>query len=96
MFTSDLRGAGTDANVTLQVHGEQGSSDPIPLGGNIADFERGECDVFQGVLVPTRVGTIQGVTVSHDGTNPYPEWHLEKVELSNASLQLKFHCHCGR
>ena len=97
VFTSDLRGAGTDANVTLQVHGSQGSSLPTPLGDNVANFEQGECDVFPGVLVPVSVGgALEGVTLSHDGSNPYPEWHLERVELSCASLQQEYHCHCGK
>lgn len=96
MFTSDLRGAGTDANVTLQVHGTEGSSPPIPLGDNIANFERGECDVFRGVLIPTSVGgALEAMTVSHDGSNPYPEWHLERVELFNTQLQQEYHCQCG-
>ncbi len=97
VLTSDLRGAGTDANVTLQVHGDEGSSDPIPLGDNITNFEQGERDVFRGVLFPTSIGgSIQAVTLSHDGTNPYPEWHLEGVELCNHGLQQEYHCHCGR
>ena len=96
-MTSDLRGAGTDANVTIQIHGDEGSCDPIPLGDNIANFEQGECDVFRGVLIPASVGrTVKRVTVSHDGSNPYPEWHLERVELVNSALEQEYHCHCGR
>lgn len=97
VFTSDLRGAGTDANVTFQVHGDRGSSDPFTLGDNIADFERGECDVFPGVLLPTAIGNcVNALTVSHDGTNPYPEWHLERVELASSRLRLAYHFQCGR
>ena len=97
VFTSDLRGAGTDANVTFQVHGDRGSSDPFPLGDNIANFEQGECDVFRGVLIPAGIGGhVEAITVSHDGSNPYPEWHLERVELECARLQQTYLCPCGR
>lgn len=96
-FTSDLRGAGTDANVSIQVHGSEGSSDPIPLGDNILNFEQGECDVFRGVLLPTSIGgSVEALTVQHDGCNPYPEWHLDRVELCNTDLQREYHCQCGR
>ena len=96
VFTSDLRGAGTDANVTLQIHGSGGVSEPIPLGDNLANFEQGECDVFKGVLVPTSIGTVEAVTVSHDGTNPYPDWHLEKILLKNTSTHDEYLCYCGK
>ncbi len=81
----------------FQVHGDRGSSDPFTLGDNIADFERGECDVFPAVLIPTAIGNcVEALTVSHDGTNPYPEWHLERVELVSSRLRLAYHFQCGR
>ena len=96
VFTSNLRDAGTDANVTLKIHGTNTSSYPIPLGGNIANFEQGECDIFNEIIIPTKIGKVEAITVSHDGTNPYPEWHLEKVILKNVTLREEYQFHCGR
>lgn len=97
VFTSDLRGAGTDANVTLQLHGSQGSSQPVPLGDNIANFEQGECDVFQ--IEPGAVEVVgpslEAITVSTDGSGPYPEWHLDKVLLTNGAIGEQFTCQYG-
>ena len=46
--TDDLPSAGTTAQVTLTVYGEQGNSGPIPLG-NVEDetFQPGEEDEFE-------------------------------------------------
>lgn len=96
VFTSDLRGAGTDAGVTLQVHGSKGSSPHIPLGSNIANFEQGEHDVFCGVEVPGWLGELEAMSVSHDGRGPYPDWHLEKLQLKNLLTAEEYHCQCDR
>ncbi len=71
----------TSAHLPVQVHGRNGSSQPHPIGDCPENFEQGECDVF-GVSLPD-LGTITAVTVSHDGTGPYPEWHLDRMEMRN-------------
>ena len=96
VFTSDLRGAGTDARVTLQVHGSKGSSPPTLLRRNIFNFEQGEHDIFCGIEVPGWLGVLEAVTVSHDGSGPYPDWHLEKVELKNSLTGEDYQCQCDR
>ena len=96
VFTSDLRGAGTDAKVTLQIHGSKGSSPPIDLGDSIANFEQGEHDTFQGVSVPGPLGMVEALAVTHDGTGPYPAWHLEKVQLKNHLTAEEYTCPCDR
>lgn len=97
IVTSDLRGAGTDANVTLQLHGSQGSSAPIPLGDNVANFEQGEEDVFTGVEVQGGgLESVEGVTLSHDGTGPYPDWHVQTVSLTNTRTGREYRCQCDR
>lgn len=97
IITSDTRGAGTDANVTLQVHGSEASSHAIPLGDNVANFEQGEEDVFAGVEVRgCDVGSVEGVTLSHDGTGPYPDWHVRSVRLINTVTGQKYEFPCNR
>ncbi len=39
-FTSDLRGAGTDANVFCRLHGSEGEGGCHRLGGGTRDFDR--------------------------------------------------------
>ena len=47
VWTSDIRGAGTDAQVTIQVYGNLGKTDVIPLGNETDNFEQGELDKFK-------------------------------------------------
>ena len=66
VHTSDLKGAGTDASVFLELRGERGSSGQVPLsGGGEAAFERGGIDCF--TLRLPRLGTIHEAVVGHDG-----------------------------
>jgi len=70
-----------------QVHGERSSSSLFPLGMTTDNFEQGEEDIFEvslpsdmvpmsEVSLPSDMGTITAITIGHDNTNPYPEWHL--------------------
>lgn len=47
VWTSDIRGAGTDAQVSIQVYGDAGKSDIITLGNETDNFEQGELDKFK-------------------------------------------------
>lgn len=77
--TGDARGAGTDADVFLSIHGDKGAVTRRPLvaSGNL--FERGARDVFH--LEAPDVGEIQSVTVEHDGKGLLPTWLLDYVEI---------------
>ncbi len=45
--TSDMKNAGTDANVMLTIYGSKGTSDQLPLSGRGRNpFERGSVDTF--------------------------------------------------
>lgn len=50
IWTSDLKGAGTDAQVFLQIYGESGKSDEIKLENNSDSFEQGRLDKFMVIL----------------------------------------------
>lgn len=46
IWTSDVKGAGTDAQVFLQIYGEKGKSDEIKLENNSDSFEQAQLDKF--------------------------------------------------
>lgn len=46
IWTSDVKGAGTDAQVFLQIYGERGKSDEIKLENNSDSFEQAQLDKF--------------------------------------------------
>lgn len=45
--TGDVLNAGTDANVTLQLYGEDGKSESIKLRNRTDNFERNSVDKFK-------------------------------------------------
>ena len=47
MWTSDTRGAGTDANVFMTLYGDKGKTDEVLLGNATDNFEQGQLDKFK-------------------------------------------------
>lgn len=62
--TSDLRGAGTDAAVSIQLFGEGGETGRLALGGEEHAFERGQQSEF--ALSATGVGRLHKIWIGHD------------------------------
>eukprot|EP00049_Salpingoeca_infusionum_P008102 m.131391 g.131391 ORF g.131391 m.131391 type:complete len:2461 (+) comp13915_c0_seq1:231-7613(+) len=93
VFTSDVLGAGTDANVTMVVSGDAGKTDPIPLVNKSNNFERGDMDEFK--LNFKDVGTINKIRIAHDNKGGAAAWHLDKVEIHLTSSNKVFTFQCG-
>ena len=47
VWTADVRGAGTDANVFIQMYGEYGKSETYQLRNRTDNFEQGQMDKFK-------------------------------------------------
>jgi hypothetical protein len=77
IYTSDIRGAGTDAHVILVLYGHNGKSDDIKLKSKTDIFEAGHCDEFK--VDVTDVGTPFKLRVSHDNEHLFASWHLDRV-----------------
>lgn len=62
VFTGNIRGAGTDADVSITLFGEQGDSGPMNLDNDRNNFEKGRKDTFTlecphlGKLKKIRIG----------------------------------------
>ncbi len=82
VFTSDIRGAGTDANVHLVAYGKdkEGNSiksDEIILDNKGDNFEAGQEDKFKVEMID--IGRPYKIRVAHDNSGSFPGWHLDKV-----------------
>jgi hypothetical protein len=64
VHTSDIRGAGTDANVHLLVFGTLGDSGQQPLENSANNFERNKADVFH--FQCPDLGAVQRIQIGHD------------------------------
>eukprot|EP00118_Oscarella_pearsei_P015177 m.134976 g.134976 ORF g.134976 m.134976 type:complete len:375 (+) comp38155_c0_seq27:5099-6223(+) len=87
-YTSDLRGAGTDAAVFIVLHGETTQTAALPLSDKTKKkkdcFERSSVDVchVEGIDVGP---SLRKVRIGHDGKGFGAGWHLEKVEVKKLS-----------
>jgi lipoxygenase homology domain-containing protein 1 len=77
VYTSDKKGAGTDARVTIVLYGREGKSDDIPLNSRSDTFEAGRCDEFKANA--TDVGIPYKLRVRHDNSGSFASWHLDRV-----------------
>ena len=75
--TSDMRGAGTDANVFFVLYGDKGKSEEIKLDNKTDNFERGSVDKFKADIKD--VGVPYKIRIGHDNSKSYSDWHLAKV-----------------
>ncbi|KAK7896482.1 hypothetical protein WMY93_021807 [Mugilogobius chulae] len=94
IWTSDVKGAGTDAQVFLQIYGENGKSDEIKLENNSDSFEQGQVDKF--IIEMPDIGRLRKVRIWHEKRNPFAGWHLAKVTLLKTLTMEKYSFECGR
>ncbi|KAM9810394.1 lipoxygenase homology domain-containing protein 1-like [Neosynchiropus ocellatus] len=95
--TSDIGGAGTDANVSLILFGEFGDTGTLALkeSTNRNKFERKMKDVFRFPDMLS-LGELSKVRVWHDNKGPSPGWHLEYVEVKDEAMDQTFRFPCDR
>uniref|UniRef100_A0A3B3ZLB7 PLAT domain-containing protein n=1 Tax=Periophthalmus magnuspinnatus TaxID=409849 RepID=A0A3B3ZLB7_9GOBI len=94
IWTSDVKGAGTDAQVFLQIYGENGKSDEIKLENNSDSFEQGQVDKF--IIEMPDIGRLRKLRIWHEKRNPFAGWHLAKVTLLKTLTMEKYSFECGR
>ncbi|XP_013416715.1 lipoxygenase homology domain-containing protein 1 isoform X2 [Lingula anatina] len=94
IYTSDIRGAGTDANVYMVLYGDKGKSDEVKLDNETDNFEQGQVDKFKIEL--DEVGKPYKMRIRHDGKGSFAGWHLNKVELENMQTKKKYVFNCDQ
>ncbi|EDO44990.1 predicted protein, partial [Nematostella vectensis] len=78
IFTGDVWGAGTDANVLVTLYGTKGDSGEHKLdneGEN--NFEQGMIDTYK--FECSYLGDLVKLRIGHDNTGWGPGWYLDKV-----------------
>ncbi|KAG1672531.1 hypothetical protein FOA52_002840, partial [Chlamydomonas sp. UWO 241] len=93
VYTSDVRGAGTDANVFVELYGSDGTIGRNSLETHGNNFERGNCDVF--VVKGTAIGDIEKVVIWHDNKGLGAAWHLQQVDVFNPATQRTYCFPCN-
>ncbi|KAI3380663.1 hypothetical protein SNEBB_002301 [Seison nebaliae] len=75
--TGNKFGAGTDADVVIQIFGDRGKTQEHSLDNESDNFERGKIDKFR--IEDDEVGKIQKIRLGHDGKKAGADWLLEKL-----------------
>ncbi|CAB4019689.1 lipoxygenase homology domain-containing 1-like, partial [Paramuricea clavata] len=94
VWTSDERGAGTDANVFITLYGKKGKTDEMQIGNATDNFEQGQLDKFKVELA--NVGPLYKLRIRHDNSKSFADWHLEKIQVENTKTGAKFSFKCER
>ncbi|XP_068279481.1 lipoxygenase homology domain-containing protein 1 [Nyctibius grandis] len=97
VFTGDIYGAGTDANVFLNIYGDLGDTGERKLSKsetNFNKFERGQEDTFTVQAVD--LGILYKIKIRHDNRMFSPDWFLEKVEILDETTEESFVFLCER
>uniref|UniRef100_A0A3P9K171 PLAT domain-containing protein n=1 Tax=Oryzias latipes TaxID=8090 RepID=A0A3P9K171_ORYLA len=95
VITGDVKGAGTDSNVSITIYGVNGDSGKRELRKKFRNlFERGHTDAF--VLEMLELGDLLRVKVEHDGSSPNGGWLLECVEVTNTATSVTTIFPCGK
>eukprot|EP00741_Cyanophora_paradoxa_P007122 tig00001093_g6893.t1 len=85
VFTGDVQGAGTDANVSIALLGTLGRTPRLVLDKEMSG--RAKSDMFEGFqidrfkLETSDVGELRAVVVEHDNSGLGPGWFLDYVEV---------------
>ncbi|KAF5835852.1 hypothetical protein DUNSADRAFT_6785 [Dunaliella salina] len=96
--TSDIAGAGTDANVLINVFGIKDGKvattgrQHLDKAGN--DFERGQIDEYS--ISCRDVGAITHIEIRSCGTGFGAAWHLEKVTVTDQFRDMTYVFPCGQ
>ncbi|XP_063279308.1 lipoxygenase homology domain-containing protein 1 isoform X3 [Prinia subflava] len=95
--TSDIGGAGTDANVSLILFGEYGDSGTLPLkeSNKSNKFERNQMDEFSFSEMLS-LGDLCKVRIWHDNKGIAPGWHLEYIDVMDSAMDKTFRFQCDR
>ncbi|XP_014681546.1 PREDICTED: polycystic kidney disease protein 1-like 2 [Priapulus caudatus] len=92
VHTADVKNAGTDAGVSLQLHGHHETSGYVLLESSGNSFERRSVDYF--VIEHEDMGDIYNLSVKHDNKHLASSWLLEKVVV--VAKYKEFSCPCMR
>nr|XP_054587133.1 lipoxygenase homology domain-containing protein 1-like [Nothobranchius furzeri] len=81
VFTADMKGSGTDADVFINIFGEFGDTGERRLDSDKNNFEKGTEDKF--TFDAPNLGKIRKITIGHNNKGSSAGWFVEKVVLDD-------------
>uniref|UniRef100_A0A673G3G1 PLAT domain-containing protein n=1 Tax=Sinocyclocheilus rhinocerous TaxID=307959 RepID=A0A673G3G1_9TELE len=95
IFTGNMMGAGSDANVFINFYGENGDTGERPLrkSSNLNKFERGQEDTFS--ITAVELGPLKKLRIRHDNSHQ-SAWYLDRVEIVDTKDDNTYYFPCNR
>uniref|UniRef100_A0A8C6APF6 Lipoxygenase homology PLAT domains 1 n=1 Tax=Monodon monoceros TaxID=40151 RepID=A0A8C6APF6_MONMO len=94
VWTTDLKKAGTNSPIFIQIYGQKGRTDEILLNPNNKWFKPGIIEKFR-IELPD-LGRFYKIRAWHDKRSPGSGWHLERMTLMNTLTKDKYNFNCNR
>ncbi|XP_007465679.1 PREDICTED: lipoxygenase homology domain-containing protein 1 isoform X2 [Lipotes vexillifer] len=94
VWTTDLKKAGTNSPIFIQIYGKKGRTDEILLNPNNKWFKPGIIEKFR-IELPD-LGRFYKIRAWHDKRSPGSGWHLERMTLMNTLTKDKYNFNCNR
>ncbi len=94
--TGTKMGAGTDANVFLNIFGDYGDTGDrlLEKSNNRNKFERGQTDLFRIEAVTLK--NLKKIRIGHDGEGAGDGWFLKQVKVSSANSKYDQTFECNK
>ncbi|XP_058639789.1 lipoxygenase homology domain-containing protein 1 isoform X2 [Onychostoma macrolepis] len=86
VLTGDVFAGGTNANVFIQIYGDQGKTEVLQIGSRSNNYERGATDIFK--IEAKDVGKIFKIRISHDDSGIGAGWYLDRVEIKRLIMAM--------
>ncbi|KAM5136493.1 lipoxygenase homology domain-containing protein 1 isoform 3-T3 [Callospermophilus lateralis] len=94
VWTTDLKKAGTNSPIFIQIYGQKGRTDEILLNPNHKWFKPGVIEKFR-IELPD-LGRFYKLRAWHERRSPGSGWHLERMTLMNTLNKDKYNFNCNR
>ncbi|XP_061879941.1 lipoxygenase homology domain-containing protein 1-like [Entelurus aequoreus] len=81
VFTADIKGSGTDADVFINIFGEFGDTGERLLNTEKNNFEKGTEDKF--TIEAPNLGKVRKITIGHNNKGSSAGWFVDKVTVDD-------------
>ncbi|KAL8204245.1 UNVERIFIED_CONTAM: Lipoxygenase y domain-containing protein 1 [Gekko kuhli] len=94
VFTGDVNGSGTDADVFINIFGQYGDTGERKLDNDNDNFERAQEDKF--TLDAPNLGRLRKINIGHNNKGGSAGWFLDKVLIEDIGNKANYEFPCHR